>query len=151
MDWGQLADLMHSEMSKLLQEEICSLRSLSPRLEELPRTLASLETRSDARLNAAVIEYASHGHWIDLSPEEKTLLYYRLEFAYMTASLLATAHAHSDRPIFGNPSGQFTDSELIEWLLIGAWHEEGLKLLHSTCVDIVTEHGHPVEPIFGNN
>jgi hypothetical protein len=151
MDWGHLADLMHSEMSKLLQQEICSLRSLAMRIEELPRALASLETRAGPKLDRAVHEYAEHGHWPDLLPEEKTLLYYRLEFAYMTASLLATAQGHSGRHLFEDPSGNFGDGELIEWLLVGSWREEGIKLLHSTCADIVSEHAPPIEPIFGNN
>src|SRR4051812_28247151 len=114
MDWGQLADLMHSEMSKLLQQEICSLRSLSTRIEDLPRALASLETRAGPKLDCAALEYAEQGHWRDLLPEEKTLLYYRLEFAYMTASLLATAQAHSGRHLFEDPSDNFSDRELIE-------------------------------------
>ena len=151
MDWAQLAELMHHQMSKLLQQEICSLRSLASRLEELPRSLAALDARSAIKLDSAVIDFARHGRWVELSPEEKTLLYYRLEFAYMTASLLATAHTIRGQAIFNNPSEGFSDAELIEWLLIGAWREEGIKLLHSTCADLVSEHAAPLEPIFGNN
>ena len=151
MDWGQLAELMHQEMSKLLQQEICSLRSLASRLDELPRTLAALDAKSAITLDSAVIDFAAHGRWIELSPEEKTLLYYRLEFAYMTASLLATAQTVRGQPIFDNPSASFADAPLIEWLLIGAWREEGIKLLHSTCADLVSENAPPLEPIFGNN
>jgi len=151
MDWRQVADLMHQEMSKLLQQEICSLGSLASRLDELPRALAALEAKFAPGLDAAVVDFAIHGRWAELSPQEKTLLYYRLEFGYMTASLLATARTICGRALFENPSTDFSDVDLIEWLLIGAWREEGIKLLHSTCADLLSEHAPPLEPIFGNN
>jgi len=151
MDWARLADLMHDEMSKLLQGRICSLRSIAFQLEQIPRALATLDALSSASIDSAVLDFATQRKWPLLEPQEKTLLYYRLEFAYMTASLLSTAHTICGRRLFSNPSGEFTDVDLIEWLLITAWREEGITLLHSTCADLLSEQGQPVDPVFGNN
>jgi hypothetical protein len=151
MDWAQLAELMHDQMNKLLQESIGSLRGLAPSLDHLPRALGSVESESAAAVDSAVVEFASHQQWPELTPEQKTMLYYRLEFAYMTASLLATAKTFWGQSIFPNPAKTFTDTDLIEWLLITAWREEGIKLLHSTVVDLLSEDRAPFSPVFGHN
>ena len=151
MDWAKLGDLMHDEMNKLLQESIFSLRGLAPSLEHLPRALGSVESESATTVDSAVVEFASHQRWPVLTPEQKTMLYYRLEFAYMTASLLATAKTFWGQPIFPNPTDAISDTDLIEWLLITAWREEGIKLLHSTLVDVLSEERSPYNPVFGHN
>ena len=151
MNWAQLAELMHAEMSKLLQEHICSLRSLSLQLDQVPRTLAALDSKSGPIIDAAVLDFAAERTWPVLPPKHKTMLYYRLEFAYMTASLLSTAHTICGRRLFTHPGKDFTDVDLIEWLLITAWREEGIKLLHSTCADMLSEDAQPTDPVFGNN
>jgi hypothetical protein len=152
MSWKDLAELCHREMDNLVHENTVSLRGLVSSLEQIPRALAELERECGNTLDTAVMEFSISRTWPELDQREKSLLYYRLEFGYATANLLATAANSSGRSIFGDTSREFAEAELIQWLLIGAWHDEGFKQMHSWCIELLREDAVvPTPALFSNN
>ena len=110
--------------------------SFFPSPEHLPATLLSRERETNRAVEVAVREFAGHRTWPSMTPLERTMLCFRLEFAASLAGLLAEQPA----PWTDSAESQH-DENRIGWLMLFAWEQEGFSTLHDNLARLIPTEG----------
>lgn len=128
MDWKQICILCQTELEQL-ETTLPRLTDFFHSNEYLGEALLRCEGEANAAVTFAVRQFAETNEWPSLSPIQKVMLSFRLDFAASIAGLLAQQPA------------PWTDADLpnqreqrLCWLMLFAWENEGfpklLKTLH---------------------
>jgi len=124
MDWPQIAGLCQTELERL-RADLPPASSFFASPEQVAATFLSHERDTNQAVELAVRQFAAHHTWPVISPLERTMLSFRLEYAASLASLLAEQPA----PWTDNAESQH-DENRIGWLMLFAWEQEGFSTLH---------------------
>ena len=124
MDWSQIAGLCQTELERL-RADLPATSSFFPSPEQVATAFLSHERDTNQAVEVAVRQFAAHRTWPVMSPLERTMLCFRLEFAASLASLLAEQPA----PWTDSAESQH-DENRIGWLMLFAWEQEGFSTLH---------------------
>ncbi len=128
---------MLDQQLRLLQAGASDLHQLAPRIADIPETFLDHENYTEHTLDAMVREFAETGRWPALSPVERTMLVFRLEYASSLAHLLGHLPEHFSG-VIAEPSLDVPEERVLEWLLNEAWHSEGFSTIHDTCTRLLT-------------
>lgn len=124
MDWNEIAELCQKELVRI-RADLPAAASFFARPEQVAATFLSHERDTNQVVEVAVRQFAAHRTWPVMSPLERTMLCFRLEFAASLASLLAEQPA----PWSDKTESQH-DENRIGWLMLFAWEQEGFSTLH---------------------
>jgi hypothetical protein len=124
MDWPQIAELCCSELQRF-RSDLPQPSSFVPAPERTAETFLELERITNQAVEVAVRQFAMHRNWPAMSPLERTMLCFRLEFACSLASLLA------EQPAPWTDCEESQDDERrLGWLMLFAWEQYGFSSLH---------------------
>jgi hypothetical protein len=128
MDWEQICILCQTELEQL-EGSLPPLTDFFPSLENVGETFLRHERETSTTVAFAIRQFATTNEWPSLSPIQKAMLSFRLDFAASIACLLAQQPApwtDADQP---NQREQ-----RLCWLMLFAWENEGCpklqKILH---------------------
>jgi hypothetical protein len=124
MNWQEIAGLSQTELERL-RADLPASSSFFPSPEQVAATFHSHERDTNKAIEAAVRRFATHRTWPVMSPLERTMLCFRLEFAASLASLLGEQPA----PWTDSAESQH-DENRIGWLMLFAWDQAGFSTLH---------------------
>jgi hypothetical protein len=124
MNWKEIAELCQRELDRM-RADLPAIASFFALPEQVAATFLSHERDTNQSVEAAVRQFAAHRAWPVMSPIERTMLCFRLEFAASLASLLAEQPA----PWCDKAESQH-DENRIGWLMLFAWEQEGFSTLH---------------------
>lgn len=108
-----------------MRADLPAAASFFTRPEQVAATFLSHERDTNQAVEVAVRQFAAHRTWPVMSPLERTMLCFRLEFAASLASLLAEQPA----PWSDKAESQHDENRL-GWLMLFAWAQEGFSTLH---------------------
>jgi hypothetical protein len=123
MDWEQICTLCQTEL-EALEAKVPPLTDFFPSPQDTAQALSRYEKETSTAVEFAVREFAGTSEWPSLTPIQKVMLSFRLDFAASMASLLAQQPApwtDADRP---NQRAQ-----RLCWLMLFAWENEGYPKL----------------------
>ena len=106
--------------------------------ERLPTAFLSCERETNQAVELAVRQFAANRTWPAMSPIERTMLCFRLEFAAALAGLLAEQPA----PWMDTAEVQHVEQRL-GWLMLFAWEQEGFSLLHENLSRLIPSEAKP--------
>jgi hypothetical protein len=135
MDWSEIAGLCQTEFERM-RAELPAPVSFFPSPEQLPDTLLSREQETNQAVEIAVRQFAANRTWPTMSPIERTMLCFRLEFAAAIAGLLA-----EQPPPWTDSAEAQHDEQRLGWLMLFAWEQEGFSLLHENLGRLVPPKG----------
>jgi hypothetical protein len=124
MDWPQIAELCQTELQRL-RADGSDFAVFFPVAHEVPMTFLGHERDTNEAVEVAVRVFAAHRSWPPLSPVERMMLCFRLDFAASLATLLAQQPAP-----WTDAEDSDHDEERIRWLMLFAWENEGFSTLH---------------------
>jgi len=126
MDWEQICILCQTELERL-EATLPPLTDFFHSHENAGETFLRYERETNAAIAFAVRQFAETSEWPSLSPIQKVMLSFRLDFAASIACLLAQQPApwtDADQP---NQREQ-----RLCWLMLFAWENEGFPKLQKT-------------------
>lgn len=129
MNWDDYSERCDEE-SKRLGEDAPDFHQLAHKLDLVPAMLLDLEHATESAVDAAVEHFAVHATWPPLSPMERTMVVFRLEFAASLACLLSMPEPGP--VLIPEPSLDVPDEHVWRWLLIAAWRLHGFPQIHDT-------------------
>ena len=135
MNWSEIAGLCQTELQRL-RAELPSSGSFFPAPEQLPADFLSRERETTQAVEIAVRHFAAHRTWPAMSPIERTMLCFRMDFAAALAGLLAEQPAP-----WSDSSEAQHDENRLGWLLLFAWEQEGFSLLHENLGRLIGTEG----------
>ncbi len=124
MDWRQISELCQVELQRL-RAGLPQPSAFITKPEQVAASLLELEQRTAQAVAVAVRQFAADRTWPAISPVERTMLCFRLEFAASLAYLLA----EQPKPWIDSEASQNDESRL-GWLMLFAWEHEGFSMLH---------------------
>ncbi len=124
MDWPQIAELCETELQGL-RYQLPEVYTFFPDAGEVASAFLSYERVTNDAVQVAIRQFAASRIWPELSPAERLMLTFRLDFAAGLAGLLA------QQPTPWTDSGDAAhDENRLGWLLLFAWEQEGFSSLH---------------------
>jgi hypothetical protein len=124
MDWRQIAELCQTELERL-RADLPTAASFFSNSGQVAATFLAYERDTTETVESAVRQFAADRTWPMMSPLERTMLCFRLDYAASVASLLAEQPA----PWKDHPESQHAGPRMI-WLMLFAWEQEGFSTLH---------------------
>jgi len=124
MNWEKIAEVCQRELEQV-RSELPDSAAFFPQPERIAETFLNHERDMNEAVEVAVRQFAAERTWPPLSPLERTMLSFRLDFAASLATLLAQQPrpwVDIDDPTQAEPR--------LRWLLIFAWENEGFSTLH---------------------
>ena len=126
MDWEQIGILCQTELEKL-EGSLPPLTDFFPSPENAAEAFLRYETETNTAVEVAVRQFAATNEWPSLSPIQKVMLSFRLDFAASTAYLLW------QQPAPWTDADQPNQRERrLGWLMLFAWENEGFPKLQKT-------------------
>ena len=119
MDWQQICILCQTELEQL-EATVPPLTDFFRPHENSGETFLRYERETNTAVTLAVRQFAATGKWPSMSPIQKVMLSFRLDFAASMACLLAQQPApwtDSDQP--------HQKEHRLRWLMLFAWENEG--------------------------
>lgn len=108
-----------------MRADLPATASFFPSLEQVASTFLSHEQNTNQAVEVAVRQFAASRKWPAMSPLERTMLCFRLEFAASLATLLT-----EQPPPWVDSEESQHDEERLGWLMLFAWEQEGFSTLH---------------------
>ena len=131
MDWPQIAELCEIEVQRL-RSQLPDVCTFFPEPSEVASAFLAYERDTNDAVEAAVRQFAVSRAWPKLSPTERLMLGFRLDFAVGLASLLAQQPAP-----WTDSEDAAHDENRIGWLLLFAWQQEGFSTLHESLIQLL--------------
>lgn len=126
MDWEQICTLCQTELGRL-EADLPPIADFFPSQEDAGETFLRCEKETNAAVAFAVRQFAETNEWPSLTPIQKVMLSFRLDFAASMACLLA------QQPAPWTDAGLPNQREQrLCWLMLFAWENEGFPKLQKT-------------------
>jgi hypothetical protein len=126
MTWEKICTLCQTELERF-EATLPHSTEFFPRDGDINETFLRHETETDKAVALAVRQFAMTGEWPELSPIQKVMLSFRLDFAASVACLLAQQPA---------PWTDIDERDKKEhrlcWLMLFAWENEGFPKLQKS-------------------
>lgn len=124
MNWEQIKELCQTELQQL-REQCPDLATLFEQPSHVAATFLAYERDTNDAIEIAVRQFAVTRAWPPMSPTERVMLSFRLDFAASIASLLA------QQPEPWTDTDDPNQAECrIGWLMLFAWENEGFSTFH---------------------
>lgn len=133
MNWEQVCEVCQTELEQL-EAKLPPLKDFFPPNENLGENFLRYEKETNKMVESAVRQFAAKNEWPSLTPIEKIMLSFRLDFAASTACLLA------QQPAPWADAEQHNEREhRLAWLMLFAWDNEGFSRLQKTLQRLTTK------------
>jgi hypothetical protein len=132
MNWEQICVLCHAEF-KRLEATLPPFTEFFRQKDDISDTFLRYEEETTIAVENAVRQFAMTGQCPELSPIQRIMISFRLDFAASTANLLAQQPipwADSDRPD--------QKEHRLCWLMLFAWENEGFPKLHASIQRLIS-------------
>jgi len=132
MNWEQITALCQTELLKF-RRELPEIATFFPQPDHVATAFIDHERDTNDAVEMAVRQFAADRTWPAMTPIERTMLSFRLDFAASVATLLAQQPAP-----WTDTEDSHHDEERIGWLMLFAWGEEGFSTLHNNLRRLVS-------------
>ena len=126
MDWERICILCQTELEQL-EGKLPPFTDCFPSHENAGEAFLRYERETNTAVGFAVRQFAETKEWPQLSPIQKVMLSFRLDFAASIACLLAQQPA----PWTDTDQPEQREQRLC-WLMLFAWENEGFPKLQKT-------------------
>lgn len=120
-----------------MREGLPKVVTLFPDARDVPQAFLAYESATNDTIEVAIRQFAEYRTWPKLTPIERIMLSFRLEFAVSIGSLLCEQPAPWEDAETADASRNTEDR--LGWLLLFAWGQHGFTGLHDNLRRLLTE------------